>query len=60
MPTESDAAHSKRVKDYLFLIPDDQFTSLSHKIDPDDPDQMRFFLFYNEIQRARVLNNKGK
>ena len=39
MQGESDAAHAKRVKDYLLLLTDEQFTSFGYMIDPEDPDQ---------------------
>ena len=51
MNSESDAAHAKRVKDYFILISDEQFTGIGHLIDPEDPDQQHFLMFYNEMTK---------
>ena len=37
MPNESEAAHSSRVKDYLILLTDEQFSAFGFKIDSSDP-----------------------
>ena len=39
MTGESDQAHAKRIKDYLLLLTDEQFTSFGYMIDPEDPAQ---------------------
>ena len=39
MKSESDVAHAKRVKDYMILLTDEQFTSFGHLINPEDEDQ---------------------
>ena len=60
MPAESNAAHAKRIKDYLLLLSDAKFSGIGYLLDPDDPDQMRFINFYNEILGMRAHHTKGK
>ena len=59
MPTETEADHSSRVKDYLILLNDEQFSAFGYKIDSSDPKQEQFLHFYNEMmaQRAEVKRN---
>ena len=54
MKGESDVAHAKRVKDYLLLLTDEQFTSFGYMIDPEDPEQTQFVMFYNQVLQMRV------
>ena len=49
MKGETDAAHARRIKDYLLLLTDEQFTSFGYMIDPEDPDQTQFVMFYNQV-----------
>ena len=60
MANESDLAHSQRVKDYMILLTDEQFTHFGQKIDVEDPSQEAFLLFYNEMlgQRAEIKRSR--
>ena len=49
MENETDSAHANRVKDYMVLLSDEQFSAFGYKIDASDPNQQSFLHFYNEM-----------
>ena len=60
MPNESDEAHASRVKDYMIVLTDEQFSAFGYNINSTDPQQERFMHFYSEMLAQRADLKRGK